>query len=386
MSVTPTLAERLAVPGKGKLAVALSGGGDSVALLHLLKEAGKDPVAVTVDHRLRPESAAEAETVTRWCRDWGVRHALLVWDHAAVAGNLMDQARRARMRLISDWAVAQGLGVVALGHTADDQAETLLMGLSRAAGIDGLCGLRPRWQAGGVTWIRPMLQLGRAGLRAWLTARGLPWIDDPTNESDRFLRVRTRKALVQLAPLGLTVERLAASAAHLAEARAALDGATVEAADRVTFEAAGALCLDRAGFAALPDEIARRLLQAAVLWLSGADYPPRAADLARLVRAVRESRAATLAGCRLKDGWLTVEPKAASLGRWQVAPDAAPRLLGADGLRQCPDWRATGLPRHVLEVTPGIWQGDSLIAAPCAGFGAATALCVPGFHAFLLSH
>ncbi len=82
----------------------------------------------------------------------------------------MDQARRARMRLISNWAVAQGLGVVALGHTADDQAETLLMGLSRAAGIDGLCGLRPRWQAGGVTWIRPMLQLGRAGLRDWLTA------------------------------------------------------------------------------------------------------------------------------------------------------------------------------------------------------------------------
>ncbi len=111
-------------------------------------------------------------------------------------------------------------------------------------------------------------------------------------------------------------------------------------------------------------------------------------------------RDVTLGGVRFrwKDGSCTVSREARAVGgavpagqvwdgRWQVAgAQGEIRALGADGLRQCPDWRATGLPRQVLEVTPGIWQGDSLIAAPCAGFGAATALCVPGFHAFLLSH
>jgi tRNA(Ile)-lysidine synthase len=83
---------------------------------------------------------------------------------------------------------------------------------------------------------------------------------------------------------------------------------------------------------------------------------------------------------------LAQEKRAATLSRWSVTGEGEARLLGSDGLRQCPDWRATGLPRQVLEVTPGVWQGDTLIAAPCAGFGPATATCAPSFHEFLLLH
>nr|WP_240904308.1 tRNA lysidine(34) synthetase TilS [Rhodobacter sp. SGA-6-6] len=364
----------------------MSGGGDSVALLHLLRQAGHEVLAVTVDHGLRPESAVEAQLVAGRCRGWGISHHVLRWERSDIRGNLMDAARRARAGLIADWAAGQGLSAVALGHTADDQAETLLMGLSRAAGIDGLCGLRPEWRQGGVTWLRPMLRIGRAELRGWLAAQGLPWVEDPTNADDRYLRARTRKALAALAPLGLTAERLAESAAHLAQARAALDAAVAEAVPGVMTESAGALRVDAARFAALPAEIARRLAQAAVLWLSGADYPPRAADLARFVAAIAGGKAATLAGCRLKDGWLAAEPRAVDMRRWRVEGQGQVAPLGPEGPRQCPDWRATGLPRHVLEVTPGLWQGETLIAAPCAGFGAATAICVPSFAQALLSH
>jgi tRNA(Ile)-lysidine synthase len=368
--------------------VALSGGGDSVALLHLLREAGLDVTAVTVDHRLRPDSADEAARVAAWCRDWGVAHHVLVWTGSGDgSGNLMNRARLARRALLADWARAEGMPCIALGHTADDQAESLLMGLSRAAGIDGLCGLRPAWTEGGLDWVRPALRIPRDALRQVLRDRGLPWIEDPTNADDRFLRARVRKALATLAPLGLTPDRLAESAGHLAAARAALDRAVQEAAGRVVQERAGALRIDAAALAALPSEIARRLVQAAILWLTGADYPPRGADLMSFVRAMPSGHPATLAGCRWADGWLSQEPRAAGPARWTVTPAPGEvRLLGAAGLRQCPDWRATGLPRAVLEVTPGLWRGEVLLAAPCAGFGAATATCTPGFHAFLLSH
>lgn len=381
------LSGRLVLPSAHRVAVAVSGGGDSVALLHLLRDAGKDVVAVTVDHRLRPESADEAARVAQWCRDWGISHHLLVWAGGGDGkGNLMDRARRARRALIADWARAQGLDVVALGHTADDQAETLLMGLTRAAGIDGLCGLRQSWTEGRLTWERPALAIPREALRQFLRHRGLPWVEDPTNADDRYLRVRMRKALAQIAPLGLTPDRLAQSASHLASARTALVAVTVEAAERVIVEAAGALKVDLAALSALPPEIARRLVQAALLWLSGEDYPPRAADLARFIAGMTSGRQPTLAGCRWAGGWLAQERRAASLSRWMVAGAGEVRLLGPDGLRQCPDWRATGLPRQVLEVTPGLWQGETLVAAPCAGFGSATATCVPSFHEFLLLH
>lgn len=379
------LMARLVRPAAQNIGVALSGGGDSVALLHLLRLAGHEVHAVTVDHGLRPESADEALKVAGWCGEWGVTHDILRWEDHATSGNLMEAASKARIALIGAWAKGQGLSAVALGHTADDQAECLLIGLSRAAGIDGLCGLRPDWQERGIHWSRPMLQLTRAELRDWLMAQGLPWIDDPSNTNDRFLRARIRKALAGLAPLGLTPERLATSATHLASARQALDAAVAEAADRVMVERAGALQVDAEAFAALPEEIARRLAQAAILWLTGAEYAPRAADLARFIGAIVAGASATLAGCRLKQGWLTVEPRLANLDRWQIEGQGSSRLMGAEGLRQTPDWRDHGLPRHVLELTPGLWQGEILLSAPSMG-GLGRAECVPSFKAFVLSH
>ncbi len=360
------------------IGVALSGGGDSVALLHLCRAAGVRVEAVTVDHGLRADSAAEAAAVAADCARLGVRHEVRVWQHGAVPGNLMDAARRARMELIRDWAVARGIGVVALGHTRDDQAETLLMGLARAAGIDGLAGMRPAWEEGGVRFVRPLLDAGRAELREWLAAKAIGWVDDPTNENDRFARVKARKAVAMLEPLGISVSGLAAVARNLAEAREALEAATADAASRVVTEAAGALAFDAAGFSALPAELRRRLVVAALAWIARADYAPRADAVARLAAAICEGRDATLWGCRLRRGVLMREAKATGAGagalwdgRWVIEgpwrPGLAVRSLGVDGLRACADWRAIGLSREVLAVTPAIWHDETLVAAPLAG-------------------
>ena len=366
------------LPAGETIGVALSGGGDSTALLHLCLRAGLRVEAVTVDHRLRSESADEAAAVGAWCAALGVRHEVRVWEHGVVPGNLMDAARRARIGLICDWAQARGIGVAALGHTRDDVAETVLMGLGRAAGIGGLSGLRRQWEESGIRFHRPLLAAGREELRDWLRAEGIAWIDDPTNENVRFTRVKARKALAALEPLGITVERLAEVASNLARAQEALAD-QVAKAGRWVEERAGALRFD-AGLWAEPGEVQRQMLVAAVRWLSGADYAPRAAEMDRLRTALAEGRDATLGGCRARGGWLMREPRAVGGtvpvgqvwdGRWMVeGPEGEVRALGAEGLRQMKDWRKLGLPREVLLVTPGVWRGETLLAAPCAGLSA----------------
>lgn len=395
-----------ALPGfAGEIAVAVSGGGDSMALLALASEMpGWRVQAVTVDHGLRAEAAAEAALVARFCATRGIPHATLRWQHdGAPPGNLMQAARRARLSLIGDWARGRGIAHVLLAHTAQDQAETLLMGLTRAAGLDGLSGIRPRWTEGGVTWLRPLLGASRDDLRRVLTARGIGWAEDPTNRDDRFLRARVRKALQPLAPLGITAAALAQSAAALAQSRAALERMTDRAAAGVE-ERAGALRLDPAQLATTDPEILRRLLLRAMAWLTRAPHAPRAQSVQTLIAAVQAGQAATLAGVRLVPAkgalWLCREARALGPavapgqlwdGRWQVrgpfqAGDEV-AALGATGLRAVPDWRAYGLPRTVLLATPAVWRQGHPVAAPALTPGPDwQADVAPAFQSFNIAH
>lgn len=385
------------------IGVAVSGGGDSLALLHLMQrvapQAGWRVEAATVDHGLRPEAADEARQVAALCRDWGIPHEVLRWADPQGPGNLMDRARRARRALLADWATRRGIGHVVLGHTADDQAETLLMGLSRSAGVDGLSGMRHAFREGGVAFARPLLDIPRQALRDYLAGQGIGWIDDPSNENEAFTRVRARRALKALKPLGITVASLAAVADHLDMARTALDTATAEAARRCVSERAGAVLLDRAEFLRAPMEIQRRLALQALRGLVGPGYPPREAELGRILWVLSAGGKATLRGTLVSASGneaifrremravadLVAKPGALWDGRWTVAGPwqggDEVRALGTAGLRHCPGWRDTGLARGILEVTPAVWRGERLIAAPCAGLsGGFAATCAPSFQ------
>ena len=244
----------------GPIGVAVSGGGDSVALLLVALDwaaaAGRRVEAVTIDHGLRADSADEAAAVARLCAARDVDHAVLPWRDWTGRGNLQDAAREARRALIGAWARERGIGGVALGHTLDDQAETFLMRLARGSGVDGLAGMAPVAWAGGLAWLRPLLGTRRAELRDWLTAQGVGWAEDPSNADPAFDRVRARVALPLLAGLGLGPERLAATALNMARARAALEAATQDLAARAVVEgAAGDLVLDPKPFSEAPEEI-----------------------------------------------------------------------------------------------------------------------------------
>lgn len=395
------------LPGGRAVGVAVSGGGDSMALLHMLADAaphcGFTVEAATVDHRLRPEAEAEAAFVAGVCRARGLRHETLVWQAHPKSGNLMQAASEARRKLLADWALSRGLARVAMAHTLDDQAEGFLMALGRGTGLDGLCGMRRDWQEHGISFVRPLLGNSRTALRDYLERHGLEWREDPTNEDDRFARSRARKAMAVLAPLGIVPDRLNETMKNLADVRALLDQSLASFAERSVTLSGGALVLRRAQYLDLPFELRRRLLVAMIRWMSGARHPPRSEQVFALSMNIRDEGASMLGGCRfINDGKsIVVLREAAAVAqrvptgtiwdhRWQVDSPFEPGqeigALGAEGLRQCPDWRSTGLPRQVLEVTPGVWLGNTLIAAPCAGFGPATATCAPSFHAFLLSH
>jgi tRNA(Ile)-lysidine synthase len=175
--------------------VAVSGGSDSTGLLAALSRVS-DPgriVALTVDHGLRRDSAAEAKDVAALAKRLGVRHQILPWLGHKPDTGIQAAAREARHRLLADAARRQGLAAIVTAHTAGDQAETLAMRRARSEGGEGLTGIPPATLVGESVWVlRPFLHLSRAAIRDYLKKSGLGWIDDPSNSDTRFERVRVR--------------------------------------------------------------------------------------------------------------------------------------------------------------------------------------------------
>ncbi|PUB18546.1 tRNA lysidine(34) synthetase TilS [Yoonia sediminilitoris] len=392
-----------------RIAVAVSGGGDSMALLHVLaglvRQTGQQLHAVTVDHGLRAASADEAAFVCDQCAKLGVVHETLRWERTATTGNLQDQARVARYDLMSRWAADNQISHVLLGHTATDQAETFLLRLGRASGIDGLSGMRPRWTERGVTFLRPFLSHERATLRDYLTRHEVVWIDDPSNEDIRFDRVKARQALIALAPLGISVADLNRVSQNLHAELDVILAAAQDAATQIVSLDRGDVVLDCARFAALLPALRRRLLVRSIMWVSSARYAPRARSIARVDAAITEGKSTTLGGCRItvKDNGARVSREFKAVrdetsgtreiwdGRWQLAGphDKALeiRALGLAGLRACPDWRQSGLPRASVLCTPAVWSNDRLIAAPVVGRSNGwTAQIVADFHILPFAH
>ncbi len=221
------------VIGGGDVAVAVSGGADSLALCFALSEYFMDRPDVTlhalsVDHGLREGSAAEpAHVAGQLVALSNVRHAVLTWDHGAggkPSARLQEQARHARYDLMREYMQAQGLTNLFLGHHMDDQAETFLFRLAKGSGLDGLSCMTPvQEMAEGFVLCRPFLEFEKADLVSFCAMRGVDFVDDPSNESDDFARVRLRKSRDILAAEGLSSKRLRVTAARLSRAREALE-------------------------------------------------------------------------------------------------------------------------------------------------------------------
>ncbi len=259
--------------GVRRLGVAVSGGGDSVALLHLLVQiAPRFDAALTVihlDHGLRgDESRQDARFVASLAATLGLRLESRAVDLRHAPGNLEQAGREARRRFFAELIARGAVGRVATGHTRSDQAETVAFRLLRGAGLAGLAGILPV-TADGV--VRPLIDLSRQECRDYLAARGLPWRDDSSNLDQTLARNRIRHSLLPALARDWNPE-IEASLARLAglasEEEAYWTALVADLADSC-FTADGAAIVLTARLRDLPRALSRRLLREALRRVRG---------------------------------------------------------------------------------------------------------------------
>lgn len=283
--VLSTLAPWLDPAPAGGVLLAVSGGPDSTALMHAAASFRDAAIHVaTVDHGLRPSSAAEAEGVARAAEALGLPHAILAWTGEKPETGLQDAARRARYALLAAHAEKIGAGLALTGHTRDDQAETVLLRLCAGSGPAGLAGMRPeRALAPGIHLGRPFLGLPKAALVAWCAGRGIAYADDPSNADPRFARVRLRATWPALEREGLTHLRLSRLAERAARDEAALQTIAERALEAASLPGDEVMRLDGAALVGLPEAVALRCLDHAFAQAGAA--PRRLERIERLVLA-----------------------------------------------------------------------------------------------------
>jgi len=280
-----------------RLAVALSGGADSTALLLLAERWARarrgDVLALVVDHGLRPGSAGEADGVARACAARGIAHRVLRWDGPKPARRIQERARAARYALLEDTCAEQGILHLLVGHHAGDQEETIAMRRARRSGEAGLAGMAldtPREQ---LRILRPLLAAAPGDLRAWLLGLDASWIEDPSNRDTRFLRARMR-----LRGEGLSARPRDDAPRAFAEARL-----SAWLGRHATVHPEGWVELERGAFEAVEAPIARAALRGAAMAVSGAVHPPRGEALGLATAWARSAGLAAgrrcFAGCLL---------------------------------------------------------------------------------------
>jgi tRNA(Ile)-lysidine synthase len=321
------LSQRLDPNSSAPIAVGFSGGGDSLALLVLALSLERPVVALTVDHGLNPDSRQWTAQARAAALQLGASWRGLYWVGPKPSTGLPAAARLARHRLLAEAAREEGARIILLGHTSDDLAEAHLMRRTDTPllALPRVWSPSPVWPEGrGLALLRPLLGASRHGLRQFLTARGLSWLEDPANQDLKYARARARKALdgqdddlqapEQAAPPALSTR-----------------------AAQVRFDLAGRAALDRTLFEGTSHSLAQRLLGALILSVSGAERPARGVELARLLArlAAPGDFSATLCGARV-----SARGQAVSL------------------VRQAPDPRSPRIPAF------GVFDGRFECAAP----------------------
>ncbi|MFH1157795.1 MAG: tRNA lysidine(34) synthetase TilS [Pseudomonadota bacterium] len=390
--------QKLCIGGtRPKIAVAVSGGGDSLALTALMREwvagRGGEILALTVDHRLRTGSSEEAASVQKLLRARGITHDILTWEGDKPLTHVQELARKARYKLLLSECQRRGFPFLAVAHNLEDQIETFWMRLAHGSGLDGLSAMAPVRVTEGVSIIRPVLPFSRERLRATCLQHGMKWVEDPSNANEKYLRVKLRVFETLLEGEGLTPERLSQTVQKLEDARQALQAMTDTAfAECVLLHQEGYATLKTEEWKRSPREIQRRVLARTLMILSPQQYTAgfEAVEQTRSDLHNQMFAGKTLAGCEIfpgRSGDVLLAREAGAVegrvrvtegrvwdGRFSVSGFPAGSLdigaLGEQGLSGLKkDMEGTvALPFKVKRVLPALWQGEGLLAVPHLGY------------------
>ncbi len=267
-----------------KIAVAVSGGPDSMALLDALFSFSAkrecQVIAYTVDHQFHEAAHQEALDVGAYCEKHNIRHHILKWDHSAgeTDSRVQENARTARYALMTEQMKADGISHLFLAHHMADQAETFLFRLAKGSGLDGLAAMQPFAEQGqGIILCRPLLEVSKDELVSYCLQKRIDFATDPSNEDEHYARVRLRKALPALEEEGLSAKRLSTTARRMCRARKALDNISLKSFDNSILEMnTDRIVFDLNALRELDEEILIRVVTRALAHFSdGNDYGVR---------------------------------------------------------------------------------------------------------------
>ena len=389
----------------GRLALAVSGGADSLGLLILAQRwrasraTGPELLVLTVDHGLRAESAAEAAFVGDIARRYGLCFHSLRWTDPAPPTGIEAAARAARYALLLDAARTAGATHLATAHHRDDQAETFLMRLARGSGVYGLAAMGADVDRDGIRLVRPLLDVAHDELVAVVRDAGLNPVDDPHNSDPGFDRVRFRRLMPVLAAEGLDAPTLAGTARRLGRAAAALDAYAGRLFARAAVaDPTGAVRLEAQAWSDEPEEVRLRALARILRAVGGGAYVPRLESLEALETAMRQALQGepggrlvrTLAGTLIdlrkgvfrfqrelgREGLAEISVENGFAGIWDgrfavritFTGEAAFTIgaIGPEGRRQIAICVPKGMPR-AIDALPALRRNGEILAVPGLG-------------------
>lgn len=274
---------------QSSFAVAFSGGGDSTALLYwLTQKFGAECVfAVHFNHGLRSESDAEQQQLAKLCEAWGVTFITDKWQQKP-EGNIQQVARKARYQFFAKVCREYNFSCIYTGHNRDDIAENFLMRIARGSGLRGLSAIAEQTEIEGVTVYRPLLEKSRDEIREYLKEHHVSWLEDPSNENDKFFRVRVRKHKKELEDIGISFEHIVASSKSLHRADA-LVTKVVDDYYRRHVCTEGELLKCTVGVLSEPEELCLRVISRMITALTGEQMPARISKRQRLINHLQTS-------------------------------------------------------------------------------------------------
>lgn len=291
------------------LAVAVSGGVDSIVLLHLIiswsrKNNFPIPTALTVNHGLRPESEKEANFVSNYVQKFGVESFILNWEKENIISNVQSHARKARYFLLTEWCKKNNIQNLFLAHHRDDQVETFLMRLERGSGIDGLSSMCYKYFFNGVYILRPLLDFSRSDIEKYAKSHHLLWVNDKSNQDVKYRRTLYRNLLKVSDNQEILTKRICLTALHMKRAIKALMHYTrIAFDDCVNIHDLGYIEIKLEKFLILPEEIAIRVLLYSIMVIGNKYYKPRYKSFLFIFDKILSKKCDvdhTFSGCRIK--------------------------------------------------------------------------------------
>lgn len=282
-----------------KLAVAVSGGVDSVCLLCWLADMGLHPIALHVNHGLRDVAAAEAQYVQDLCAARGIECHVFEWTGDKPTTGLEAAARGVRYKMMTDFCRENNVDALLVAHQADDQIETFLMNLGRGSGLSGLAAMRPVTTRDGVKIVRPLLNVWRRELKQYCDDNGIKYCTDAMNSDAKYTRVRIRQNRHLMADaLGISDERILLAINNLNRVRDAIE---TNVADLVATVKNGrrAVFLDSFLFDQ-DDNIRLKFIGTLIQQIGGDNYQPRLNSLRRALSYLGGDCKFTLGHCTVR--------------------------------------------------------------------------------------